>query len=381
MPASSSGAWLREVREHPAALTLRSDAHARLVAVARVLACSADWQTLTSRPTWSRLCEQTGQGRSTVARWLAWLRSAGLLGVVETGSTPQLRPMALAHVEGNRAALYVLAVEPTPEPAPDMPSGDDAPGPLGSSLEDVSPTAETGTPSWLTVGELPTHARGAAGTSPLRGPDRREAARSTWGWCQPTTHGRARLGCAARLRERVPALRPLSDRHLRHLLRPWLEAGWTAADVARAIDYAPDGTAHTWTTAVRSPKGWLRARLGLWTDATGAPLPPLSAARAAAVEARRVEQAAARQRAAEQRRQVETEHELRDRLRQVAGATWDQLLVRFARGRRAPGPMSAALAGAAVRSQLEHLGEDMTAADDEQLRAAVEAALRAEVAA
>ncbi|MGI8416282.1 MAG: hypothetical protein ACR2P2_08800, partial [Nakamurella sp.] len=52
---------------------------------------------------------------------------------------------------------------------------------------------------------------------------------------------------------------------MRHLLRPWLLAGWTVAELMHAFDHEPDGTERTWTTAVRSSGGWLLSRLQLWT--------------------------------------------------------------------------------------------------------------------
>jgi hypothetical protein len=54
------------------------------------------------------LMERTGRSRTSVARWLRWLRARGLLGVVESGTTPRCAPMALATDTLNRAALYVL---------------------------------------------------------------------------------------------------------------------------------------------------------------------------------------------------------------------------------------------------------------------------------
>lgn len=358
--ASTQHAWLRALEEHPSVAQLRADAHAHLVAIAEVLAYAADWRSKTTRPTWERLCDRTGLGRRTVARWLAWLRTAGLLGVVESGSTPELRPMALAHLEGNRAALYVLA---TPAAAP---------------------VDESGTPSGLTEGESPSHARGDVDEqSPLRGPERRVAtsqdAKTSWRWTEPTTHGRSRLSCAQRLQERVPALRRLSDRHLRHLLRPWLEAGWTAADVVWALDHTPDGAARTWTTTVRSPKGWLVHRLRPWTDVAGAPLRPLSALAAERAETTRREQAEHRAAAAARQVELEVERGLVDVLRDVAGEAWSGLLEVTARRlrRRQPGPMCEALARAAV---VEALPVAPDVATPEQLRAAVEVARAREAA-
>lgn len=344
--ARSQHTWLLEVEDHAAVAALRADARDNLLALARVIAHAADWSDLTSRPTWDRLTDLTGLSRRTVARWLAWLRSQRLLGVVESGSTPQLRPMALAHLEGNRAALYVLAsTSPTTAAA-------------------AAHQVITGTPPDLTEGENPPRARARAdvrekctnnhNSSPLRGPDHREAAplEASWGWCQPTTHRRSRLMCSQRLQERVPVLRRLSDRHLRSVLRPWLSAGWTAADVLRAIDYAPDGRAHTWTTDVRSPSGWLLRRMQLWTDPSGSPLPALSAQQAERAAERAKAQAEARVRARETRAALDLEQQLGDLLAAACPDLWARLLRALTPGRRAPGPMAQALARSAVRRHL-----------------------------
>lgn len=112
--AGSQGAFLRAVEEHPDATLLRADAGEQLRAVAWVLASTASWTDLTARPTWLVLQERTGLSRASVARWLAWLRTRRLLGVVESGMTPRYAPMALAKDAPNRAALYVLCVPASP---------------------------------------------------------------------------------------------------------------------------------------------------------------------------------------------------------------------------------------------------------------------------
>jgi hypothetical protein len=53
------------------------------------------------------------------------------------------------------------------------------------------------------------------------------------------------------------------------------------------VTAAPDGAAHWHTAPVHSPAGWLRARLGWWTDAAGAVRPSHTAQLAAAATAHR----------------------------------------------------------------------------------------------
>ena len=117
--ASGQARWIRAVEAHPDFASLRADALSNLLAIAWVLARSADWTSLTTRPTWPRVMRTAGIRRSTLAKDLRLLRDAGLLGVVETGSTPLFRPGVLHGLprvgEGNRAAEYVLCVPCPPD--------------------------------------------------------------------------------------------------------------------------------------------------------------------------------------------------------------------------------------------------------------------------
>lgn len=91
----------------------------------------------------------------------------------------------------------------------------------------------------------------------------------------------------------------LTDGWWAHLARPFLAAGWTARDLDYAIDHGPDHQPHTWTWDVpdiRSPAGWLRARLEpwlrrgpVWRHRT--PLASLSQQRAAGLARQRAVQA------------------------------------------------------------------------------------------
>jgi len=181
----------------------------------------------------------------------------------------------------------------------------------------------------------------------------------------------------------VPALRGLSARHLRHLLRPWLDAGWTPADVLHALDHTPADAAHTWTTDVRSPRGWLAFRLGMWTDAQGRPLRALSIAVAERAAASRAAQAAARAETREVARVINTERELGDQAAAADPEGWAELLDQARRqlGRKTAGEMAAALARATLRKHLSGLDmashgkpDTATAYTAEQLAAAIAAA-------
>jgi len=135
-PARNLSHWLGAVTD-AAYDGHRSDAAERRVELAWILAKHTDWTTCTSRCGWGLLADRGGVSRSTVARFLGWLRRERLLAVVSTGRTGVLiRPMALtgpppgpttpggpgtaAAQAVNEAAVYVL-LEPIPPPRPYQP--------------------------------------------------------------------------------------------------------------------------------------------------------------------------------------------------------------------------------------------------------------------
>ncbi|WP_410597810.1 helix-turn-helix domain-containing protein [Amycolatopsis sp. lyj-23] len=106
---------------------VRIDGRDNLLAIARVLALTANWETLETWPGWETLCARTGLSETTIQRWLQELKLRGWLVVVETGSTPLTRPMALrsmtlldgteVFLEGNRRAVYALRIPLSPDEA------------------------------------------------------------------------------------------------------------------------------------------------------------------------------------------------------------------------------------------------------------------------
>jgi len=366
--ANQAHRWLARVRE-TALSEFRADAAERRIALAVVAARHLDVQTGTYAGGWDRLAHLTGVSRSTVARFLVWLRARSLLGVVSTGRrTDTTTPLALlAGLRGpdgetvNEAAVYVPCEPDTPTlrqpPDPGLVAldprwhtgqltvGDDGqvtadrsrhpraaddptttPTTTPASRPNPVPAApgggavdETDTPMWSSrAGTQPGRAhahdctprRGRTGT-PLRGgnnaasrqhqpehpkptptgPTARDTAGEgggplapcrtcgPWPTHQPATTRAERLRLAHQLRRASPDLAPLSARLLRHLLRPWLHTGWTAADVLHAIDHHPvDGPRrHSPTTGgpgtIRNPAGWLVARMRDWRLPDGGPAP------------------------------------------------------------------------------------------------------------
>ena len=298
--------WIADCRAHSALAHLRSDAWDSALSVVRSLANRTDWQLGTARPTWAVLMADTGLSRRTIARYLALLRAAGLLGVVATGRTAAATPMALD--DGvNAAAVYVLTVphvlqlviggrQDQPE-ATNQQHQDAAPADPAPALTST-PTAvdELGTPSpspLVTGKEQPTHARcareekpkaaRASSPSSIRDLTRAQliaagqlcdgSEKALW-----TTKGR-RLFAAAELRRRDPILGRASTADVASMLREWLlTQEWSITDIHHAINHRPDGTPwpHQLTVAdVGDVRGFVRYRLNAWRtdplDHTSAP--------------------------------------------------------------------------------------------------------------
>jgi hypothetical protein len=307
--ASSQASFLRAVDEHPETILLRADGVEHLRAVAWVVASVASWATLTARPTWPVLMERTGLSRASVARWLAWLRVRGLLGIVESGTTPRFAPMALARDAGNRAAVYVLCV----------PSGDVDDVQEAVAEDELAVSVDKSeTPTFLVFDLKKNPYAGAREISAVGGRDasavgekRSDGGAASWGRAAVAGSRADRLALVERLQGEAPALRPCSAPAVHSELRPWLaraELGWTVDQLLHALDHAPDGQPYTYTAAVRVPLRWLRHRMSAWLDEHGQPLPSPSVqraaaqlARCAATEQERAERDAQRQRLEDER--------------------------------------------------------------------------------
>lgn len=262
--------WWKAILEHPEFAQLRSDSQRTLKRIADLLIWRTDRRTMTSRPTWKLLAKLAQVNRSTVARHIATLRSWGLLGVVATGrlgeSVPGQPPTP------NDAAVYVLC---TPLPPP----------------RQKPPVDGNRTPILLTEERRnnPTYARTRNAKPGLIYPGNAPVTAKT-----RTVARHRRILAAQEMQNRAFPLRKISARHLAQVCRPFFEAGWTLADVLKAIDQRPDGSPwpHDGATGIRNVAPWLSRRLSAWMP-HGAPLPSasqLSRARSAQM--------------AEQRRQV-----------------------------------------------------------------------------
>lgn len=248
-------AWQRHLDQHPALQELRADAHRNARAVLWAIARYTDRATLTARPTWAVLMTCTGLSRSTIASWLAWARRHRLIGHVEQGSTEQYRAGQDPVDIGNRAAVYVLLI----------------PRPMAPARSPQTTHTATRTPSGHPTGPrtLPrTHARANNMRAALR-------AAGNWNDTRPTRTQADRLRATRYMQFASPVARLLSDRHLRHLCRDFLLAGWCAREILYALDHRPGGAEHPYAynaSDLRVPAGWFAHRLRFWRAADGTPL-------------------------------------------------------------------------------------------------------------
>ncbi|MFC0436136.1 helix-turn-helix domain-containing protein [Kutzneria buriramensis] len=136
--------WLASLRRAEWVEGIRRDGRDNVLDIAKVLARHASWDTLETWPGWDTLMARTGLSETTIQRWLQELKLRGWIIVIETGSTPLTRPMALCgtpaaageqglaefadaaagvvrklrgEVEGNRRAVYALRVPLSPTEA------------------------------------------------------------------------------------------------------------------------------------------------------------------------------------------------------------------------------------------------------------------------
>ncbi len=194
--------------------------------------------------------------RATVARCLADLRTRGLIAHVRQGSTPQFRKGTDS--DGHLAGEYAPIIKTETPPAP------------------------TENTSCLNV------RAGTTSHAALRAAGSQEE-KPYWPANRVTRTRRERLAAAETLRTLSPVALRESARNVRAIIRPWLAAGWTIRDLIYAIDHTPAGAEHPYAynaRDLRSPGGWIVARLRLWRDATGTPLlSPRQQAVAANIEA------------------------------------------------------------------------------------------------
>lgn len=313
--------WLSALRRQDWVLDIRADGRANLLAVARLVALHAEWNTLESRPTWARLVARSRLSARTVARWLQELRVRGWLVLLEHGSTPAHRPLVLAHLSGNRAAVYGLRIPLSPEEALHRAAeqlvarlADDLADQATESAPDASarsadidrpdpseqhqpvPAGDTnGIPSWSVLPEKDSwvcgfsRARKPVDNSPQDPPhpekNPKTALRASledksgpdWEVTVPTSRF-VMLIAADWLRRRLPVFARCSRKLLRHLCKPYWRAGWTNRDIVHAMDHRPGLFGQATGVLIcpehiAAPTVFICSRLSAWHTPDGAILP------------------------------------------------------------------------------------------------------------
>lgn len=334
--------WLSALRRQDWVCDIRADGRENLLRVARLVALYASWATLESRPTWARLLVRSGLSERTVARWLQELRVRGWLVHLEHGSTPAHRPTVLAHLSGNRAAVYGLRIPLSPEEAlhhaaeqlaarlaenlADQaaagPSATAAPQRLPTVSATMSPAGRStplepaaGQQQSGPVGDLngsPTESGSASKdrwvggfsrastpvdnstnsrTNPEKKQNQKTALRAgqdatnrpDWALTVPTSRF-AMLVAADWLRARLPVFAQCSRKLVRHLCRPYWSAGWCNRDIHHAMDHRPGVFGQATGVLIHperiaAPRAFIRSRLTAWHTPNGEILPGYWSAR------------------------------------------------------------------------------------------------------
>jgi hypothetical protein len=332
---SGQAQWLQELADQDWVQAIRADGYRNLTTIARTVAFCADWDSLESRPTWAKLMRHSDLERRSVARWLLELRLHGWLELLEHGSTPATRPGSLAHLEGNRAALYGLRLPLTPERAlacasellmtelaTELDGLSRAASIAGEpAVQDPDPRAihgpdsvvdqpeipglvdKNGTPS-LSCRSLSERSTGGSSrarkpvdnsgyTPPEQGKRRRTALRAgseEQGFrdlsIMVPVSGYEMLACADDLRRRHPVFGHCSRRLVRKLCKPLWRAGWCNRDILHAMDYRPSMFGQVsglllCPEPVASPRQFIGSRLAAWRRPDGTILPGYWTSRAA----------------------------------------------------------------------------------------------------
>jgi hypothetical protein len=332
---TSQRQWLAALRRAEWVEQVRVDGRRNLLSIARHLVLAADWETLESMPGWDRLMVKTGLSQTTIQRWVQELKLRGWLVVVETGSTPLTRPMALTLPDGavlsrldevNRRAVYALRIPLSPDEAlawaaaeslaavtgqgaqpPPAPAAGGYQAPL-DNLADTGPDQhepgcagdKKGRPTWsFPVREKTWQSSYAREGNVVNNSSPPGA--GWWGSNSETDALRARLDqqqgpnwavtvptsgfqmliAADWLRRRLPVFARLTRKAVRAACRAFWHAGWTGLDIAHAMDHLPAAFGPRAHTPIgRGPADhldtdqawcWIRARLNAWRDTDGKP--------------------------------------------------------------------------------------------------------------
>lgn len=311
---------LEAFKAHPDYAVIRSDRRTALARCLDALIATADFSTMTTRPSWAKLAQILGVTRRSVARYLQQLRTMGLLGVVASGRSAEFAAKGPDGQRINEVAVYVLCVPKKPRKIKAFFGRLLGINPKGVD-RCVTPPSEAG--YYLSNKEVNPRTRARKRTSKSKEQKRLgySIAQVRWNKHWVPKSRRQQLTAAWRLKTILPhVLGEMSDQDIASCLRPFFEAEWSVADIHHALDWRPDGTVwpHSGAPDTKAPhriRGWLKYRLQAWQDAHEQPI----RSKTQMDEARRTQ--ARRQR----QREVEREAARRDQVRSV-----DQTVIRQA---------------------------------------------------
>jgi hypothetical protein len=257
----------------------RRDAASRLRGLLKELALRADWEDHSTWPTWERLQAASGWRRSSTAAALAELQRRGWLVRLERGTTPRFRPMALQHVEGNRAAVYQLRIPTAEAESRNLPTSSSEPTspttwtPTHSPNQDLKTSPVVPTRAITSINNPQVSAPNRANDGPT-GPSHEKKDLGYFAARVPVTRAEM-LAAGLELQSADRALHRLSPRWIRSLMKRWWHAGWTNQDLLYALHHRPAATGKPEpvlacpANQLRRPDGWVRHRLSAWHDERG----------------------------------------------------------------------------------------------------------------
>lgn len=270
--------WVKAVETHPVYELARADLKRALRRCVQVLVDTADFATMTTRPTWERVGRVLQKARTSVSRYFRQLREMGLLAVVASGRSAQYAPPGEGGERANEAGVYVLYVPQEQSVSKDRVNRE--------AVHDGPHVDRTGTPpreAGYRELKKEVNPRTRARREISRSEEQKQLGLSVeqirWNRHRVPTGKAQRITAAWRLKSLLPnVLGRMSNRDIAAAIRDFFLAGWSVADLHHALDHRPDGGLWPYAGApdTKEPhrvRGWLRFRLSAWRTASGIPMP------------------------------------------------------------------------------------------------------------
>lgn len=266
---------------HPEVASLRSDTREILRRCLKAMVLAGAPGSKTTRITKAALAKRLGIHERSVSRHWRKLESLNLIALVAPGRSnskdwaPSLSRAKKAQPI-NLAAVYVFCV---PGEALQRRWDEDSRAAKGVHIKSelVTPTTLQGGFKKLNTFNPRTGARKSNEQVGSQVDSACSDDMSIWGKHHIPMNRREMLRAAATLRGLSPAFfHRMSDKDIRSLTREFFIAGWSAADIERALSTRPDGTPWPHDTpsdsqALQRIRPWVKYRLSAWKDEQGAP--------------------------------------------------------------------------------------------------------------